>query len=87
MGPDIDDLVISFIVGNETEVIVVHDIIHLGCGIGNQFGLDLRNDDVIQVEGETSLESHAESKIFDVIEEFCCFGSSGLFQYLSDDIS
>ena len=67
--PDVDDLVVTLVVGDQTHVVVVHHLTHLGCGFGHQLLLLRRNDDVVQVEGQTSLEGHGESEFLDVVQE------------------
>ena len=46
MGPDIDNLIVTFVIGNETHVIVVHHLIHFTFSSSNQFLFVLRTDNV-----------------------------------------
>ena len=69
MRPNVNDLVVALVVGDETHVVVLHHLTHLGRGFGHQFLLFWWNDDVVQVEGQTSLEGHGESEFLDVVQE------------------
>src|SRR5690606_6809766 len=68
-APDIDDLVVTFIVGDETHVIVVPYFLNLALRILKKFFLDLRDDEVVDAERETTLEGCTESEVLDIIEE------------------
>jgi len=50
MCPDIDHLVVTFVVGNETHVIVVYDLFHFVVTFLYQGFFFLRNDNITQVE-------------------------------------
>ncbi len=50
MCPDVDDLVIAFVVRNEPHAVVVEDFFNLFVPFGNELGLLLRNDDIVKVE-------------------------------------
>ena len=69
MRPNVNDLVVTLVVGDETHVVVVHHLAHLGRGFGDQLLLFRWDDDVVQVEGQTTLEGHGEPELLDVVEE------------------
>ncbi|MDT4857413.1 hypothetical protein FQZ97_918370 [compost metagenome] len=48
--PDIDDLVVTFVVGDQTHVIVIPNLINFYLCILYQFLFDIRNGQVIDVE-------------------------------------
>ena len=51
MCPDINDLVISFIICDESHVVIVHHLINLLVTLVHKFGLLARNDYIIEVKG------------------------------------
>ena len=51
MCPDINNLIITFIVGYESHAVVTEDFIHLIISFGNKFGFLFRYYYIIQVEG------------------------------------
>ena len=55
--PDVDYLVVTLVVGDETHVIVVDYLLHLFVTSLHQRFLLLRDDDVTQVERKTALEA------------------------------
>ena len=63
MCPDVDDLVITLIVGNETHVVIVHYLVDLFVTFIHQFLFFLGNDNIVEVEGQSAPESHLESQI------------------------
>nr|ARR75619.1 hypothetical protein [uncultured bacterium] len=72
-APDVYYLVITFVVGNETHVVVVPYFINFSFCIFQQVLFDIRDDKVVDVERQSTLEGHAESKLLDIIEELGCF--------------
>ena len=67
--PDVDDLVVPLVVGDEAHVVVVHHLADALVGTVDQLDLLLRNDDVIQVEAQATLVRHREAELLDVVEE------------------
>ena len=78
MGPGIDNLVVTLVIGDEAHVIVVGNLTNLLVTLGNEFSLLLRDDDVIEVERQTSLVSHTVTKVLDTIEEFASLGETDI---------
>ena len=87
MGPGIDDLVIALIVGNEAHVIVVGDLTHLVVTLLDQFCLLLRDDDIVEVERQTSQISHAVTEVLDTVEELTGLCEANVLDHVSDDIT
>ena len=87
MGPDIDNLVVTFVVRDEPHVVVIHHFIHVVVRAGNQFFLDFRYDDVAQVEREATLVGRAVTEALDVVEELNRLGVAGLHQHVGDDVA
>ena len=69
MRPNVNDLVVTLVVGDQTHVVVLHHLAHLGRGFGHQLFLFRRDDDVVQVERQATLERHGESELLDVVQE------------------
>ena len=85
--PGIDNLVVALVVGNETHVVVVHNLLNLGITFGYQRLLFRRNEHVAQVERQTALEGHVVTQVLDVVEEL---GRTGYTAYLNnptDDVA
>ena len=50
MCPDINDLIVTFIVGNETHVVVAHNFIHLLLSFVNDFQFLIRSYNVSKIK-------------------------------------
>ena len=57
--PGIDNLIVTLVVGDESHVIVIGDLPDLSITLLDQLCLLLRNDDIVEVERQTSEVSHA----------------------------
>ena len=69
MGPCIDDLIVTLVVGDESHVVVLSDLTHLLITFLNDGFLLLRDDDVVEVERKTCHISHAVAEVLDTIKE------------------
>ena len=58
MCPNIDHLIVTFVIGNETHIIVVYDLFYFVVTFLHQGLFFLRNDNITQVEWQTTLERH-----------------------------
>ena len=87
MCPDIDNLVVTLVVGDETHVVVVHHFFHVRIGFGNQFFLHLRNNHIAQVERKTALVSCPVTHALDIIQELHRLGIAALLQNIGNDIT
>jgi len=85
--PSVNNLVIAFVVGNESHVVKIHDFFHFGITFFNQFIFFSRDDHIIQVERQTTFESHAVTQIFDVVKELSRTGNPANFNYITDNIT
>ena len=54
-SPDIDNLVVLFAFGNQTVLILLFKFLNLFFGLGNQFFLGIRNNQVVLTERNTGL--------------------------------
>ncbi len=86
MSPDINDLVVPFIVGDEAHAVVGKHLVNLLVAFLNEHLLLLRNDDVVKVEREAAGKCHPEPEILDCIKKVCGFGSSCLLQHCANDV-
>ena len=87
MCPDVDDLVITFVIGDKAHVVIVNYFINFSHGIFDEGLFNLWNNHIIEVKGEASLECHGETKVFDVVKELGCFSCSSFLQDGADDIT
>ncbi len=85
MCPDIDDLVVSVVTGDETHRVVVEHLLDLRVTFGHVLGLLLRDDDVTEVEAQTAAECHAVTEVLDVVEELCRTGYTASLDDVADD--
>ena len=87
MGPGIDNLVVTLVVGDETHVIVLGNLLNLGITFLNQFLLRLRNDDIVKVERQTCLVSHAVTKVLDTIQELTSLSETYVLDNIGNDVA
>ena len=87
MCPDVDNLVVTLVVGDETHVVIVHHFFHVRIGFGNQFFLHLRDNHIAQVERKTALVSRPVSHALDIIQELHRLGIAALLQHIGNDIT
>ena len=69
VGPNIDHLVVTLVVGDETHVVVVHHFFHLCVTFLNDVGLFSRHEHVGEVERQTALERHVVTHVLHIVEE------------------
>ena len=87
MCPNIDNLVISFIIGNESHVIVRHHLLNLIISFLQQVLLVLRNDNVSQIERQTSFKSLTITQILNIIQEFSRHVHTATFEHVTDNVT
>ncbi len=87
LRPNVNHLVVTLGVRDETHAIVHCNFINLLVGLIDQFGLGRRDDDVTQVKGETAFISHAVTESHDIVEEFGTHLIATTMQHVSDDVS
>ena len=69
MCPGINYLIVTFLVGDETHVIVVGNFLNFTLSLTYDAGLLCRNDNIIKVERETCYVRHVVTKVLDTIKE------------------
>ena len=85
--PGVDDLVVTFVVGDETHTIVTHDLFDAIITGFDDFGFFLRNDDIVEVERQTTFVCFAITEVLDAIEEFASASHTNAFDDLGDDVA
>ena len=85
--PDVDDLVVTLVVGDQTHVVVLHDGIRPVVSLLHEFLLLLGDDHGIEVERQTALECHPVSHVLDVVEEVGHLVGTGLLHHDGDDVT
>ena len=85
MCPNIDYLIIAFVVGDETHVEVVHHFFHLSIAFSHECCLFFRDDDVAKVERQAALERHVISHILYIIEELSASWHTAVLDNSADD--
>ena len=87
MRPDIDDLVVALVVGDEAHGVVVEHFLHLLVAFANIFLFFLGDNHIAQVEGKAALECHVVTEVLDVVEELCRTRNTAFLDNLGDDVA
>ena len=82
--PGIDDLIVTLLVGDETHIVVVRDLVDFLLTLGHDAVLLLRHDDIVKVEGETGNIGHVVTEVLDTVEEGAGAGHVHGLDYISD---
>ena len=69
LSPDIDDLLVTFTVGQQTAVVLFKNGVHLFAGGFNQFTLTVRNLKVGDGDGKTGKSCVSVTQILDIIQQ------------------
>ena len=84
--PCIDNLIIAFIIGNESHVIVGHNLFDVGISLIDESLFFSRNNHIGKIERKTTLEGHLVTEVLDVIEELSRTNHTANFDNITDDI-
>ena len=87
MCPDINYLVVTLVVGNETHVIVVDYLLYFFVTFLHQRFFLFGNNNISQVERKTAFECHLITEVLDSIQEFGCFCHTTNLDYVTDDVT
>ena len=87
VGPDVDDVVVTLVVGDKTHSVLAHDFLDLLVGLGNHLFLFLGDKHVAQVEGETSAEGLTITHVLDIVEEVGGDGIAAGGEEVADDVA
>ena len=85
MCPSIDDLVITFVVRDETHTIIIGNAFHFFVSAANQFLFFFRNDNITQVERQTAHVCHTITQILDTVQEFASTSHTYRLDHVGDD--
>ena len=69
IGPDVDDLVVAFLLRQKARFVLLLNLFHFRFGGGNQFRLFARDDDVIDRDRNAGGGRVLEAEVFQVVEE------------------
>ena len=83
--PSIDDLVITFVVRDETHTIIIGNAFHFFVSATNQFLFFFRNDNITQVERQTAHVCHTITQILDTVQEFAGTSHTYRLDHVGDD--
>ena len=87
VGPGVDDLVVTLVVGDETHVVVHGDLVDFIITALDDVGLLDGDDDVVEVEGEAAFVGFAVAEVLDAIEELAGAGHADGLDDLGDDVA
>ena len=87
MCPDVDDLIIAFVVGDEAHCIVAEHFLHLFVALAYVFGFFFGNEHVAEVERQASLECHIVTEILDIVEELRRTRNTARFDHTRYDVA
>ena len=87
MGPGINNLIITLVVGDESHVIVVGNLLYLFITLSDKLSLLLWNNDIIEVERQTGHVSHAVTQVLDSIKELTSLGETYILNYSTDNVA
>ncbi len=85
MCPDVDDLVVTLVVGDEAHRVVVEHFVDLLVTLAHILLFLCGNEHVAEVERQTALECHVVTEVLDVVKELGRAGNTAIFDYLGDD--
>ena len=85
--PNVDDLVVTLVVGDKTHVVVLHDGVRTLVTLLHELLLLLGDNHRVEVERQTALESHAVTHVLDVVEERSHLVGAGLLHHHGDDVA
>ena len=69
MSPDIDNLIVTLLIGNEAHTILTTDALHFLVTLTDELFLLVGNDDITEVEGQTTFVGKAITEVLDAVEE------------------
>ena len=87
MCPCIDNLVVTLGIGNEAHVVVLSNLAYLLVTLLHEVLLGLRNDDVVKVERQASLVSHAVTQVLNAVKELASFSEAHVLDDVGNDVT
>ena len=87
IGPDVNHLVITFVVGDKTHVVAIEYFLHFGSCINYEFILFSRDHNVGQFERQSALKRPVVTNVLHIIEKLRRAGNTHVLENVSDDIT
>ena len=87
MSPCINNLVVTLVISNESHVIVHHNLVNLFVTTLNKLFFLFRDNDIAQVERQTSLISHLVTQVLDSIQEFTSTSYTDSLNNIANDVT
>ena len=87
MCPDVDNLVVAFVVGDETHVVVFHHFGDLVVTVLYERLLLFRDNHGVEVERQPPAEGHLVPHGFDIVEEVGRHCRTAFFHHVADDVA
>src|SRR5690554_32319 len=69
LAPDVDNVVVAFLRGNETRGVLLVDFLHFAGGLRQDFFLDGRHDHVAHGDGNAATRGQTEARLHELISE------------------
>ena len=85
--PRINNLVVTLVVGDETHIVVFSNLAYFLVTLLHQVFLGLRDNDVVEVERQTCLISHAITEVLDSVKELAGLGKAYVLDYIGNDVT
>ena len=87
VGPDIDNVVITLVIGDKTHGVLGHNFLNLFVGLFDKLFFLSRDDNIAQVEGKTTTEGLTITHVLNVIKEGCSHCIATLGEDVTDDVT
>ena len=87
MRPNVDDLIVTLVVGDETHVVVVDHLLHFLVTFLHECFFLFRYDDVAKVKRQTSLKGHVVAQVLDTIQKVGRLGHTADLDDMTDDVA
>ena len=85
--PDVDDLVVTLVVRDQTHVIALHHLLDALVALVDERLFLLGDNHRVEVERQAALECHPVAERLDVVQKLRSACRTGLFHYQTDDVA
>ena len=85
--PGVDDLIVTLVVGDEAHVVVHGNLVNFVVTALHDVDFLGRNDNVVEVEGQTALVGLAVTEVLDTVEELAGAGHTDGLDDLGNDVT
>ena len=87
MCPGIDNLVVTLVISDEAHVVVLGNLANLLVTLLHQVLLGLRDDDIVKVERQTGLVSHAVTEVLNTVQELASLSEAYVLDDIGNDVT